>query len=95
MTTSQEEKREVIEIIVIVYYQSKAERQRFKGFEQVKDVLAWAIKAFQIDRSLATELALVKHGEKDELPDRETLDKLVEKDMELELDLVRGDITNG
>ena len=83
------------EVAVTVYYQAGQHSHVFKRFEAIKDVLAWAIEAFGIDRSLATELVLVRHGQKDELPEREHIGHLTEKDCELALDLVRGDIANG
>ena len=78
-----------------VYYQAGDDRREFKRFEAVKDVLAWAIVAFKVDASLATELVLVRHGQKDELPEREHIGHLAGKDGDLALDLVRGDIANG
>ena len=83
------------EVKVTVFYQTGHEAREFKRFEAVKDVLAWAIEAFKIDSSLATELVLVRNGQKDELPEREHIGHLVGKDSELALDLVRGDIANG
>ena len=83
------------EVKVTVFYQAGHATREFKRFEAVKDVLAWAIKAFTIDSSLATELELARHGQKDELPEREHIGHLAGKDSELALDLVRGDIANG
>ena len=83
------------EVKVTVYYQASQDGREFKRFEAVKDVLAWAIAAFKVDASLATELELVRHGEKDELPEREHIGHLAGKASELALDLVRGDIANG
>ncbi len=83
------------EVTVTVYYQAGQQSHMFKRFESVKDVLAWGIEAFGIDGSLATELVLVRHGHKDELPEREHIGHLTGKDCELALDLVRGDIANG
>ena len=83
------------EVKVTVFYQAGDDTREFKRFEAVKDVLAWAIEAFKIDSSLATELVLVRHGQKDELPEREHIGHLAGKDSELALDLVRGDIANG
>ena len=83
------------EIKVTVYYQAGQDTREFKRFEAVKDVLAWAISAFKVDASLATELALVRHGQKDELPEREHIGHVAGKDSDLVLDLVRGDIANG
>ena len=83
------------EVKVTVFYQAGHDVHEFKRFEAVKDVLAWAIEAFKVDSSLATELVLVRHGQKDELPEREHIGHLAGKDSELALDLVRGDIANG
>lgn len=83
------------EVTVVVNYQASYESRVFKRFEAVKDVLAWAIKLFNIDSSLATELVLVCHGQKNELPEREHIGHLAGKDSNLTLDLVRGDIANG
>ena len=83
------------EVKVTVNYQASQDGREFKRFEAVKDVLAWAIAAFKVDASLATELELVRHGEKDELPEREHIGHLAGKDSELALDLVRGEIANG
>ena len=68
------------EVKVTVYYQASDDSREFKRFEAVKDVLAWAIEAFKVDASLATELALVRHGQKDELPEREHIGHLTGKD---------------
>ena len=83
------------EVKVTVYYQASQDAREFKRFEAVKDVLAWAVEAFKVDSSLATELVLVRHGEKDELPEREHIGHVAGKDSDLALDLVRGDIANG
>ena len=83
------------EVKVTVFYQAGHDVHEFKRFEAVKDILAWAIEAFKIDSSLATELVLVRHGQKEELPEREHIGHLAGKDSELALDLVRGDIANG
>ena len=83
------------EVKVTVFYQDGHDVHEFKRFEAVKDVLAWAIEAFKIDSSLATELVLVRNGQKDELPEREHIGHLAGKESELALDLVRGDIANG
>ena len=80
---------------VTVYYQAGEDSREFKRFEAVKDVLAWAIMAFKVDASLATELGLVRNGQKDELPEREHIGHLAGKNSDLALDLVRGDIANG
>ena len=43
------------EVKVTVFYQNGHDAHEFKRFEAVKDVLAWAIEAFKVDSSLATE----------------------------------------
>ncbi|WP_428101051.1 hypothetical protein [Candidatus Rariloculus sp.] len=83
------------EVKVTVFYQASQEGREFKRFEAVKDVLAWAIEAFKVDASLATELVLVRYKQKDELPEREHIGHLAGKDSDLALDLVRGEIANG
>ena len=83
------------EVKVTVFYQERHDVHEFKRFEAVKDVLARVIGAFNIDSSLATELALVRHGQKEELPEREHIGHLAGKEGELAFDLVRGDIANG
>ena len=83
------------EVAVTLYYQADQHCHVFKRFEAIKDVLAWAIEVFHVDASMATELVLVRHGQKEELPEREHIGHLAGKDSELTLDLVRGDIANG
>lgn len=83
------------EVKVTIYYQDSQDSREFKRFETVKDVLAWAIKAFKIDASMATELVLVYHGQQEELPEHEHIGHLTEKSDDLAIDLVRGDIANG
>lgn len=89
------EATDVDEINVIVHYQDRTESRVFKGFEPVKDVLAWAIETFQIDRVMATELVLVRYGSKEELTVRQPIAKYFKGEKNLELELARGDITNG
>ena len=83
------------EVTVTVCYQADRLSRTFKRFEQVKEVLTWAIEVFNIDASLATEFELARHGQKEELPEPEHIGHLAGKDCELALDLVRGDIANG
>ena len=83
------------ELKVTVYYQANHHTRVFKRFEAVKDVLAWAIEVFGIDASMATEFELARQGKKEELREFEQLGHLAEKNLELALDLVRGDIANG
>lgn len=83
------------DVKVLVHYQEKLESREFKRFEAVEDVLIWAIEEFAIDRNLATEFVLVRHGQKEELRDHEHIGHLASKCGELALDLVRADIANG
>jgi hypothetical protein len=80
---------------VTVFYQAGSHAREFRRQATVEDVLAWAIKAFNIDPSMATEFELTRHGGKEELPGAEHVGHLAGRDRELELDLVRGDIANG
>lgn len=82
-------------VTVIVYYQSDERSCAFKRGATVEDVLTWAIEAFDIDPSLATELELARHGKEEELPGTEHIGHLAGGHCELALDLVRGDIANG
>ena len=88
-------RNDAAKVKVTVYYQSAKESWEFKDFETVKDVLRWAIRAFHVDGSLATELVLVRHGRKDELSEREQIRLLAGRECDLAVDLVRGDIANG
>ena len=83
------------EVKITVNYQAGQIYREFKRFEAVKDVLSWAIHQFKIDSSLATELVLVCHGQRDELAEREHIGHLAGQNHDLEFDLVRGDIANG
>ena len=83
------------EVTVTVYYQAGHQERRFKPFEAVKDVLAWAIEVFRIDATMATEFELTRRGQKEELPEPEHIGHLAGKDCKLALDLVRGVIANG
>ena len=83
------------EVEVRVYYQDSHDSREFRRFETLRDVLGWAIAAFGIDEDLATELVLVRHGEKDELSEREHIGHLAGRNSDLALDLVRGVIPNG
>lgn len=80
---------------VTVYYQAGQLTHSFKRNATVKNVLAWAIQAYQIDSSLATELELARHGQREELIENEHIGHLAGAHHELALDLVRGDIANG
>ncbi|MBR8190551.1 hypothetical protein KDW82_16035 [Burkholderia vietnamiensis] len=82
-------------VAVTVYYQAHELRHDFKRHATVEDVLAWAIRAFNIDPSMAVEFELVLHGQKEELPSTEHIGHLAEHHDNLALDLVRGDIANG
>ena len=83
------------EVAVTVYYQDARRQRLSKRFETVKDVLIWAIEAFNVDTSMATEFELAHHGQKEELPGHEHIGHLVGKNCEIEFDLVRGVIANG
>jgi hypothetical protein len=83
------------EVAVTVYYQAKDKTQPFRRNATVEDVLTWALKAFGVDTSMASEFELTRHDEKEELPGTEHIGHLAGKHGELALDLVRGDIANG
>jgi hypothetical protein len=80
---------------VTINYQSASKTHAFPRGTKVADVLVWAIGAFKISDSVATELELVIAGTKDELPGSKTIASLVHGGSTLTLDLVRGDIANG
>jgi hypothetical protein len=80
---------------VLVYYQNKVEHREFRRHATVNDVLQWALKAFGIDPSMWTEFELTLHGQKEALPGNEHIGHLAGPHKKLELDLVRGDISNG
>jgi hypothetical protein len=83
------------EVKVTVYYQAEVHERDFKRHATVEDVLTWAIKAFNIDPSMATEFELARHGQTEELPGAEHVGHLAGHHHELALDLVRGNIANG
>lgn len=83
------------DVVVAVYYQSRDKSRPFRRNATVEDVLAWAIKAFDVDPGMASEFELTLHGQKDELPGTEHIGHLAGRHKELALDLVRGDIANG
>ncbi len=80
---------------VTVFYQAGSHDHEFRRQATVDDVLAWVIKAFNIDPSMAPEFELARHGEKEELSGAEHIGHLAGRHCELALDLVRGDIANG
>ncbi|MGF7188228.1 hypothetical protein JOE11_001255 [Robbsia andropogonis] len=80
---------------VTVYYQAHEHTHEFKRHATVEDVLDWAIRAFNIDPTMAVEFELVLHGDKEELPSTEHVGHLAAHQDHLALDLVRGDIANG
>ncbi|RQT27444.1 hypothetical protein [Burkholderia contaminans] len=82
-------------VAVTVYYQAGEHRREFKRHASVEEVLIWAIGAFNIDPSMATEFELARRGQTEELPTTEHIGHLAGHHHELELDLVRGDIANG
>ena len=83
------------DVKVVVFYQAESRHREFKRHATVDDVLAWAVKVFGIDPSMATEFELTRHGQKEELPGTEHVGHLAGRHDVLELDLVRGDIANG
>jgi hypothetical protein len=85
----------VSEVTVTVFYQAGSEARAFKRSATIDHVLMWAIKAFKVDPSMASEFELTRHGQKDELPGTEHVGHLAGTACELALDLVRGDIANG
>ena len=83
------------EVDVTVYYGAKDKTEGFRRNDTVDDVLEWAITAFEIDPSLASEFELARHGEQEELPGNTHIGPLTHGQKTLALDLVRGDIANG
>lgn len=80
---------------VTVFYQAGSLEWSFKRHNTVEDVLAWAIKAFNIDPSMATEFELALHGQTAELPASEHIGHVAGRTCDLALDLIRGHISNG
>jgi hypothetical protein len=80
---------------VTVNYDTGTKAHEFKRQATIEDVLEWAIKAFGIDPSLASEFDLADHGSKVALPSGEHIGHLAQRHDELALDLIRGDISNG
>ena len=80
---------------VTVYYQTDSRRRAFKRHETVEHVLSWAVKAFNVDPSMATEFELALHGQLAELPGGEQIGHLAGHQRDVALDLVRGHISNG
>jgi hypothetical protein len=83
------------DVKVSIFYKTESRHREFKRQSTVEDVLAWAIKVFGIDPSMATEFELARHDKKEELPGTEHIGHLAGKEHTLQLDLVRGDIANG
>ena len=83
------------EITVTVNYQEQTKSHDFGRGAKVSDVLLWAIGAFSIDDTIATEMELALEGSKDELPGSKPLASLARGSSTLSLDLIRGDIANG
>jgi|SRR6185437_4814274 hypothetical protein len=83
------------EIAVTIYYQAGQHTHRFLRRTTIEDVLSWAIVTFHVDPTMASELELVRHGNKEELPGAEHIGHVAGVQCELALDLVRGDIANG
>jgi hypothetical protein len=83
------------DVEVMVYYQARHEARRFRRNATVEDVLTWAITAFKVDATMASEFELTRHDQKEELPGSEHIGHLAGPHRELALDLVRGNIANG
>ncbi len=83
------------EVTVTVSYQAGQHARAFKRHGTVEEVLLWAIAAFNIDPSMASEFELTRHGDKTELPGTEHIGHLARGERTLSLDLVRGHISNG
>lgn len=82
-------------VAVTLYYQSASKSHNFKRNTTVAELLQWAITAFTIDPSIATEIELVRHGQEDELPSTEHLGHLIGRETCASFDVVRGVIANG
>ena len=82
-------------VAVTVNYQSIAKTNSFPRGDKVSDVLTWALGAFTIDDTIATEVELVVEGTTDELAGSKPIASLTHGAAVLVLDLVRGDIANG
>ena len=80
---------------VTVYYQGNGQEHEFKRNATVRNVLVWAIKQYNIDAALATELELSIQGEGKELPEDMHIGHLAGRHHELALDMIRGHISNG
>lgn len=93
--TDKDDNKGGAEISVTVYYGAGEKTKEFRRNATVQDVLVWAITAFAIDPSMASEFELARHGEKEELADNVRLATLVRGNSSLALDLLRGDIANG
>lgn len=83
------------DIDVTVNYQELSKTHSFKRGAKIGDVLLWAIDAFSIDDTIATEMELALEGSKEELPGSKPLASLAHGGSTLALDLIRGDIANG
>jgi hypothetical protein len=83
------------EVAVTVFYQAGRHERAFKRHATVEEVLLWAIGAFNVDASMASEFELVRHGQKDELPGTEHIGHLAGHERTLCLELARGHISNG
>ena len=83
------------QVTVTVNYQAGSKVNCFKRRDKISEVLAWAITAFKIDDTVATEIELVIEGTTEELQGSKTLASLICGASDLTLDSVRGDIANG
>lgn len=85
----------VSKVRVTVYYLENEQAHEFKRSATVRDVLVWAIKQYNVDPALATELELSVQGQGKELPEDTHIGHLAGGHHELALDMIRGHISNG
>ncbi len=78
-----------------VHYNGGTKAHAFRRDAKVEAVLGFAVAAFGIDPTMATEFELARVGVREELPGAEHLGHLAGHHHRLELNLVRGDIANG
>jgi hypothetical protein len=83
------------EVAVTVFYQAARHERAFKRHTTVEEVLLWAITAFNVDASMASEFELTRHGQRNELPGSEHIGHLAGHERTLCLELARGHISNG
>ncbi len=86
----------VRQIEVVVNYNRASREHHYPPSTRVEMVLAWAVRAFGIDPSMAGEFELTLAGSEEELPSSAHIGRFVRHPQcRLELDLVRGTISNG